>query len=466
MNQLNVEVPIEHIAHPTATLGVGSDASAAMMTTVGAVEIVNEAILKEEAVSAAAEEEGTCIVEEQILEEEVVSFHEEETVVVAAHEPGAHHLPVEEAGAHQVFVDQNYQVTTPDSGGGHGGSCTAEYVIPDDTLAVQEEVVIGENGAHYINDVASNETVVYSANGEEEEVVQLKEEEIIGTPSSEMEMSVAMDLAKLSQGHFENNHYSVAHSPSPIMPPPLPQLEPKITPHPPCGVEKPRLSYAQMIAESLMQAEDRMLPLCEIYTYINQKYPYFRMDVKSWQNAIRHNLTLNPSFQKVPRPNNEGRGNFWRMEDGAERQIFKRTIRSHHYKIGRYEAGGSGGGGVGSKHQQQQKKVVLVSPQDELNAATTSIVEATVPVATASEEISDTAIVVSGGGVVSNFSPSAPAMRSLPSTSFIAPTSGVRNVQTVTLSKALLQKNAVQTVGGQQIVFIALPAGTKVAASS
>ena len=442
MNQLNVEAPIEQI-------GVGSDASAAM-ATVGAVEIVNEAILKEEAVSAAAEEEGTCIVEEQILEEEVVSFHEEGTVVVAAHQPEARHQPMEEAGgAHQVFVDQS----------GVGGSCTAEYVIPDDTLAVQEEVVIGENGAHYINDVASNETVVYSANGEEEEVVQLKEEEIIGTPSSEMEMSVAMDLAKLSQGHFENNHYSVTHSPSPIMPPQPPQLEPKITPHPPCGVEKPRLSYAQMIAEALMQAEDRMLPLCEIYTYINQKYPYFRMDVKSWQNAIRHNLTLNPSFQKVPRPNNEGRGNFWRMEDGAERQIFKRTIRSHHYKIG------SSGGGVGIKHQ-QQKKVVLVSPQDELNAATTSIVEATVPVATATEDMSDTAIVVSGGGGVSNFSPSAPATSSSTSTSILASTSGVKNVQTVTLSKALLQKNAVQTVGGQQIVFIALPAGTKVAASS
>ena len=255
MNQLNVEVPIEQIAHPT-TVGVGSDASAAM-ATVGAVEIVNEAILKEEAVSAAAaEEEGTCIVEEQIVEEEVVSFHEGETVVVAAHDqPDAGHQPVEEAGgAHQVFVDQNYRVAAPDDGGGGGCTAAAEYVIPDDTLAVQEEVVIGENGAHHINDVASNETVVYSANGEEEEVVQLKEEEIIGTPSSEMEMSVAMDLAKLSQGHFENNHYSVTHSPSPIMPPPPQQLEPKIPPHPPCGVEKPRLSYAQMIAEALMQA--------------------------------------------------------------------------------------------------------------------------------------------------------------------------------------------------------------------
>ena len=51
------------------------------------------------------------------------------------------------------------------------------------------------------------------------------------------------------------------------------------------------------------------------------------MEVKSWQNAIRHNLTLNQGFSKVPRPNNEGRGNFWRMEVGAEANIFKRQMR-------------------------------------------------------------------------------------------------------------------------------------------
>ena len=111
--------------------------------------------------------------------------------------------------------------------------------------------------------------------------------------------------------------------------------------------------------------------------------------------------------------------------------------------------------------------MVLVSPQDELNAATTSIVEATVPVASTSEEIGDAAIVVGSGVSSLAAATTASATSSSASTSFsTTPTPGVKTVQTVTLSKALLQKNAVQTVGGQQIVFIALPAGTKVAASS
>ena len=48
-----------------------------------------------------------------------------------------------------------------------------------------------------------------------------------------------------------------------------------------------------------------MLPLYDIYLYISRNYPFYRMETKgskAWQNAIRHNLTLNPNFEKVARP--------------------------------------------------------------------------------------------------------------------------------------------------------------------
>ncbi len=396
-DEQELEVPIEQIVPTTE-----DDMEAGANHEVAAEE---EAI-QEETVT-------TEVVEDEVVNAGVTMLNGDEVAVVVEEQP-EQVLPAQ--GGHQVFVEETYG-----------------YVINDgDNLTVQEEVVISENGHQVpdIHNVASNETVVYTANGEEE-VVQLKEEEIIGAPSTETEMSVAMDLAKLSQGHFENA-YQVAPAPQPPVP--------KIQPHPPCGAEKPRLSYAQMIAEALMQAEERMLPLCEIYTYINQKYPYFRMDVKSWQNAIRHNLTLNPSFHKVPRPNNEGRGNFWKMEDGAERQIFKRTIRSHHYKMARFDS--KTGKSVPRPNRHQQEKVIVMSPQEEVQAATTAIVETSVPVApaAATEEVKTNGTVVVANGV-----------------------SGSANLQTLTLNKAFLQQNAVQTVGGKQIVFIALPAGSRVA---
>ena len=67
------------------------------------------------------------------------------------------------------------------------------------------------------------------------------------------------------------------------------------------GYAKPRLSYAQLIAEALMGAEKRRLTLNDIYVKINARHPYYSlggdrgniMSPPNWQNAVRHNLTLN-----------------------------------------------------------------------------------------------------------------------------------------------------------------------------
>lgn len=53
---------------------------------------------------------------------------------------------------------------------------------------------------------------------------------------------------------------------------------------------KPKMSYAQLIAEALLTGTDRMLTLNEIYIAINKKHPYYSLDAASgrnWQNAIR-----------------------------------------------------------------------------------------------------------------------------------------------------------------------------------
>jgi len=95
---------------------------------------------------------------------------------------------------------------------------------------------------------------------------------------------------------------------------------------------KPKMSYAQLIAEALLTGQDRMLTLNDIYIAINKKHPYYSLDAASgrnWQNAIRHNLTLNKAFIKVPRPATEGRGAYWKLEDGAESQIFRRMARNY-----------------------------------------------------------------------------------------------------------------------------------------
>jgi len=95
---------------------------------------------------------------------------------------------------------------------------------------------------------------------------------------------------------------------------------------------KPKMSYAQLIAEALLTGQDRMLTLNEIYIAVNKQHPYYSLDAatgRNWQNAIRHNLTLNKAFIKVPRPATEGRGAYWKLEAGAESQIFRRMARNY-----------------------------------------------------------------------------------------------------------------------------------------
>ena len=96
---------------------------------------------------------------------------------------------------------------------------------------------------------------------------------------------------------------------------------------------KPPFTYAQLIIQALRTEKDLGLPLIDIYSFINQEYPYYKMENKNWQNSIRHNLTLNTGFEKVP--NSKGtRGNCWRMKNGFNfEEIMNRKSRWSHKNI-------------------------------------------------------------------------------------------------------------------------------------
>lgn len=52
---------------------------------------------------------------------------------------------------------------------------------------------------------------------------------------------------------------------------------------------------------------------------------------KGWQNSIRHNLSLNRYFIKVPRSQEEpGKGSFWRIEQGCESKLIDSAFRKRH----------------------------------------------------------------------------------------------------------------------------------------
>jgi len=93
---------------------------------------------------------------------------------------------------------------------------------------------------------------------------------------------------------------------------------------------------------------EQVMTLSEIYQFIMDRFPYYRENTQRWQNSLRHNLSFNDCFIKLPRrPDRPGKGSYWALHpacgDMFDNGSFLR--RRKRFKVARYLHAAAGRGG-------------------------------------------------------------------------------------------------------------------------
>ena len=103
------------------------------------------------------------------------------------------------------------------------------------------------------------------------------------------------------------------------------------------GMSKPKMSYAKLISEALLNSPSGMLILSDIYQSISARHPYYQMNVTGWQNSIRHNLSLNQSFVKCTdglKKAKDGKySNYWKLSENLSKSVMKKLSKEELSKI-------------------------------------------------------------------------------------------------------------------------------------
>jgi len=83
--------------------------------------------------------------------------------------------------------------------------------------------------------------------------------------------------------------------------------------------EKPPFSYIALIVMAIQNSNTKKMTLNEIYQYLQTNFSFFQGQYQGWKNSVRHNLSLNECFIKLPKAMGKpGKGHYWTIDPNCE----------------------------------------------------------------------------------------------------------------------------------------------------